>query len=134
MAIARRGRMGRPRPVPPKVAGRYKSLIGPRLRARRFAAQQTEAAFGVGRRLIGCWRPDVRIPSVASRSSHSAAIELIGAVRQRTRPEFAHRKRLRYCRNSGRPPHDRESRSAIAWLAPRLSNGVSATAKRRGNS
>jgi hypothetical protein len=29
------------------TAGRYKSLIGPRLRARGFAAQQTEAAIGV---------------------------------------------------------------------------------------
>jgi hypothetical protein len=27
--------------------GRYKALIGPRLRARSFAAQQTEAAIGV---------------------------------------------------------------------------------------
>jgi hypothetical protein len=27
--------------------GRYKALIGPRLRARGFAAQQTEAAVGV---------------------------------------------------------------------------------------
>jgi hypothetical protein len=27
--------------------GRYKALIGPRLRARCFAAQQTEAAIGV---------------------------------------------------------------------------------------
>jgi hypothetical protein len=27
--------------------GRYKALIGPRLRARGFAAQQTEAAIGV---------------------------------------------------------------------------------------
>jgi hypothetical protein len=27
--------------------GRYKSLIGPRLRARGFAAQQIEAAIGV---------------------------------------------------------------------------------------
>jgi hypothetical protein len=27
--------------------GRYKTLIGPRLRARGFAAQQTEAAIGV---------------------------------------------------------------------------------------
>ena len=28
--------------------GCYKSLIGPRLRARGFAAQQTEATIGVG--------------------------------------------------------------------------------------
>ena len=30
-----------------KTMGRYKSLIGPRLLARGFAAQQTEAAIGV---------------------------------------------------------------------------------------
>jgi hypothetical protein len=39
--------------------GRYKTLIGPRLRARGFAAQQTEAAIGVAvlnRMLAG--RPD----------------------------------------------------------------------------
>jgi len=60
MAIARRGRMGRPRPVPPKVAGRYKSLIGPRLRARGFAAQQTEAAIDVAvlNRMLVAGRPD----------------------------------------------------------------------------
>jgi hypothetical protein len=47
--------------------GRYKALIGPRLRARDFAGQQTEAAIGAA----GCWRPDARIPSVANRSSDS---------------------------------------------------------------
>jgi hypothetical protein len=40
--------------------GRYKLLIGPRLRARGFAAQQTEAAIGVAvlNRMLGVGRPD----------------------------------------------------------------------------
>ena len=39
--------------------GRYKSLIGPRLRARGFAAQQTEAAIGVAvlNRMLVAGRP-----------------------------------------------------------------------------
>ncbi len=40
--------------------GRYKSLIGPRLRARGFAAQQTEAAIGVAvlNRMLAAGRPN----------------------------------------------------------------------------
>ncbi len=40
--------------------GRYKSLIGPRLRARGFAAQQTEAAIGVAvlNQMLAAGRPD----------------------------------------------------------------------------
>jgi hypothetical protein len=40
--------------------GRYKTLIGPRLRARGFAAQQTEAAVGVAvlNRMLAAGRPD----------------------------------------------------------------------------
>jgi hypothetical protein len=39
--------------------GRYKMLIGPRLRARGFAAQQTEAAIGVAvlNRMLVAGRP-----------------------------------------------------------------------------
>jgi hypothetical protein len=39
--------------------GRYKMLIGPRLRARGFAAQQTEAAIGVAvlNRMLAAGRP-----------------------------------------------------------------------------
>ena len=39
--------------------GRYKALIGPRLRARGFAAQQTEAAIGVAvlNRMLAAGRP-----------------------------------------------------------------------------
>ena len=47
--------------------GRYKMLIGPRLRARGFAAQQTEAAIGVAvlNRMLAAGRPDsVRRQSV----------------------------------------------------------------------
>ena len=40
--------------------GRYKAVIGPRLRARGFAAQQTEAAVGVAvlNRMLAAERPD----------------------------------------------------------------------------
>jgi transposase len=40
--------------------GRYKMMIGPRLRARGFAAQQTEAAIGVAvlNRMLAAGRPD----------------------------------------------------------------------------
>jgi hypothetical protein len=40
--------------------GRYKTLIGPRLRARGFAAQQTEAAIGIAvlNRMLAAGRPD----------------------------------------------------------------------------
>ena len=40
--------------------GRYKALIGPRLRARGFAAQQTEAAIGVAvlNRMLAAGRPN----------------------------------------------------------------------------
>ena len=49
--------------------GRYKALIGPRLRARRFVAQQTEAAIGVAalNRMLVAGRPDSvrRLPVMA---------------------------------------------------------------------
>jgi hypothetical protein len=40
--------------------GRFKALIGPRLRARGFAAQQTEAAVGVVvlNQMLAAGRPD----------------------------------------------------------------------------
>ena len=40
--------------------GRYKALIGSQLRARGFAAQQTEAAMGVAvlNRMLAAGRPD----------------------------------------------------------------------------
>ena len=47
--------------------GRYKSLIGPRQRARGFAGQQTEVAIGVAvlNQMLAAGRPDsVRRPSV----------------------------------------------------------------------
>ena len=39
--------------------GRYKALIGPRLRARGFAAQQTKATIGVAvlNRMLAAGRP-----------------------------------------------------------------------------
>lgn len=48
--------------------GRYKGFIGPRLRARSFLAQQTEAAIGVTilNRMFACGRPkSVRCPASA---------------------------------------------------------------------
>jgi hypothetical protein len=65
--IAERGRLawqattgyGR-RSLVETTMGRYKSLIGPRLRARGFAAQQTEVAIGVVvlNRMLATGRPD----------------------------------------------------------------------------
>jgi len=49
--------------------GRYKAIIGPRLRARGFDAQQTEAAIGVAvlNRMLAAGRPDsVRRMSVVA--------------------------------------------------------------------
>ena len=49
--------------------GRYKALIGPRLRARGFAGQQTEAAIGVAvlNRMLAAGRPEsVRRKRVAA--------------------------------------------------------------------
>ena len=42
------------------AVGRYKALIGPRLRARSFAAQQTEVAIGCAilNRMLDCGRPN----------------------------------------------------------------------------
>ena len=47
------------RPLVETTMGRYKALIGPRLRARGFAAQQTEAAIGVAvlNRMLAAGRP-----------------------------------------------------------------------------
>jgi hypothetical protein len=49
--------------------GRYKAPIGPRLRARGFAAQQTDAAIGVAvlNRMLAARRPDFvrRQPTIA---------------------------------------------------------------------
>jgi len=53
--------------------GRYKALIGPRLRARGFAAQQTEAAIGVAVLNRICLRPVARIPFVVYTLSHSGS-------------------------------------------------------------
>ncbi len=49
--------------------GRYKALIGPRLQARGFDAQQTEAAIGVAvlNRMLEAGRPvSVRRPWVSA--------------------------------------------------------------------
>ena len=44
--------------------GRYKSMIGHRLRARSFAAQQTEVAIGCATS-IECWHVRAQNPSGA---------------------------------------------------------------------
>ncbi|MUZ99317.1 IS5/IS1182 family transposase, partial [Agrobacterium vitis] len=51
--------------------GRYKGVIGQRMRARSFLAQQTEAAIGVAllNRMLACGRPK----SVRCRASAGAA-------------------------------------------------------------
>jgi hypothetical protein len=57
--------------------GRYKTLIGPRLRARDFAAQQTEAAIGVAvlNRMLVAGRPDsVRRQPVTAQQFEVGAI------------------------------------------------------------
>ena len=46
--------------------GRYKSLIGPRLRARGFEAQQTEAAIGV--QVLNRMLPGERCASTSNRN------------------------------------------------------------------
>ncbi len=65
--IAEQGRLGwqvvtdyGQRSLVETTMGRYKALIGPRLRARGFAAQQTEAAVGVAvlNRMLAAGRPD----------------------------------------------------------------------------
>jgi transposase len=74
--IAEQGRLGwqaatgyGQRSVVETTMGRYKTLIGPRLRARGFAAQQSEAAIGVA--VLNRMLAAGRIPSVANRPSHS---------------------------------------------------------------
>ena len=65
--IAERGRMAwqiatdyGQRALVETTMGRYKGLIGPRLRSRGFAAQQTEAAIGVAvlNRMLAAGRPN----------------------------------------------------------------------------
>jgi transposase len=65
--IAEQGRLGwqvatdyGQRSLVETTMGRYKALIGPRLRARGFAAQQTEATIGVAvlNRMLATGRPD----------------------------------------------------------------------------
>ena len=74
--IAEQGRLAWPasngygrRSLVETTMGRYKTLIGPRLRARGFAGQQTEAAIGVAvlNRMLVAGRPDsVRRQPVAA--------------------------------------------------------------------
>jgi len=72
--IAEQGRLAwqattgyRQRSLMETTMGRYKALIGPRLQARGFAAQQTEAAVGVAvlNRMLAAGRPkSVRVQRV----------------------------------------------------------------------
>jgi hypothetical protein len=67
--------------------GRYKALIGPRLRARGFATQQTEAAIGVAvqNRLLATGRPDsVRcLHVIAQRFGAGVILRFVPVVHQR---------------------------------------------------
>ena len=67
LSIASRGRLGwqketdyGQRALVETAMGRYKSLIGPRLRARSFSGQQADAAVGVAvlNRMLDAGRPD----------------------------------------------------------------------------
>ena len=67
LSIAARGRLGwqeetdyGQRALVETAMGRYKTLIGPRLRARSFSAQQAEAAVGVAvlNRMLDAGSPD----------------------------------------------------------------------------
>ncbi len=63
--------------------GRYKALIGPRLRARGFAAQQTEAAIGTAvlNRMLAAGRPkSVRVQRVIAWQFRGGAI--LTSIRQ----------------------------------------------------
>lgn len=65
--------------------GRYKSIIGRRLRARSFAAQQTEVAIGCTflNRMLACARPkSVRSKTVVAHSAlHNASLHQIPGSR-----------------------------------------------------
>ena len=67
--------------------GRYKALIGPRLRARGFAAQQTEAAIGVAvlNRMLAAGRPDSvrRQPTIAYHPGFGVSSFSLRRVHQR---------------------------------------------------
>jgi hypothetical protein len=54
--------------------GRYKSIIGHRLGARSFGAQQTEVAIGCAPS-IACWHALARIPSAAKQQRYSVCFK-----------------------------------------------------------
>jgi hypothetical protein len=56
------------------MVGRYKVLIGPRPRARGFAAQQTEAAIGAAalNRMLATGRPEICSLPAGHRKQHRA--------------------------------------------------------------
>lgn len=68
--------------------GRYKSIIGHRLRARSFDAQQTEVAFGcaVLNRMLACARPKSAPPQQGDRvaRNHKRRKSIISAIRAPT--------------------------------------------------
>jgi hypothetical protein len=76
LSIAARGRMGwqdetdyGQRALVETAMGRYKAIIGPRLRARSFSGQKAEAAVGVAvlNRMLDAGRPNsVRRPNIAA--------------------------------------------------------------------
>jgi hypothetical protein len=93
--------------------GRYKALIGPRLRGRGFAAQQTEAAISVAvlNRMLAAGRPDSVRPSRSSHSSLGSGVisPRTGGVHQRRAGRFCRAEATdttpagRYEKRSARP-------------------------------
>ena len=81
LSIAVRGRLGWQeetdyghRALVETAMGRYKAIIGPRLRARSFSGQQAETAVGVAllNRMLDAGRPDsVRRPNIAAVTLYS---------------------------------------------------------------
>lgn len=68
--------------------GRYKSVIGRRLRARQFHAQQTEVAIGcaIPNRMLACARPKSVSPIVKGSIAHfikDRYPRCFGSVKQR---------------------------------------------------
>jgi hypothetical protein len=67
--------------------GRYKALIGPRLRARGFATHQTEAAIGIAvlNRMLAAGRPDSvrRLHVIAWRFGAGLVLRFVPDVHQR---------------------------------------------------
>lgn len=83
--MAKGNRHGR-RSLVETTMGRYKRIIGPQLRARSFAGQQTEAAIGVAvlNRMLEAGRPDSVREPIQRWQHHERDRDRARAARQRT--------------------------------------------------